>query len=343
MQKNISRRNILKAGVVTIGSLAGLSGLTDSFAWPPGPSDNPPVRDLKPGSTPIRLAINIKRENGESPEEMIKRRLDEGYTAVKGARHPGGNKGEPWHSMTAAERQEVVAACKKYDVVIYEVGGYTNLVAPDPVKLQQNLKALAHCIEVAESVGCPMVGTVPGTRDANSLIAPHPDNWTPATWNLLIKSIKQVLSDTAGMKASIGVEAQVTTIIDSPKAHKRLMEDLGDSRLVVNLDPVNMMSLSNYYHSTELIEECFDLLGENIMGCHAKDSYILPDKQTVLVQEVRPGKGVVDYETYLVRMSRLKWPRALEPEHIEDDEYPPAKAYIEEVAKRVGVKIYGQG
>jgi sugar phosphate isomerase/epimerase len=142
------------------------------------------------------------------------------------------------------------------------------------------------------------------------------------------------------MKAVIGKEAQITTIIDTPRAHLRLMEDVGDNRIKVNLDPSNMVSLQNYYHTTELIHECFDLLGENILGCHAKDPFIIPDKQTVLVQEMCPGKGVLDYETYLIRMSRLKWPRALEPEHITDEEYPEAKEYIAKVASRVGVKLY---
>ena len=271
---------------------------------------------------------------------MIQRIRDAGYTAIKGARHTGGNKGEPWHSMSAAERSEIVAACKRLDVIIYEVGGYTNLVTPEEGDRQKNLAGLAHCIEVAESVGCPMVGTVAGCRDPQYLINVHPDNWSPATWNLLKKSIRQVLSDTAGMKTVIGIEAQITTIIDTPRAHLRLMEELGNERVKVNLDPTNMVALHNYYGTTDLIHECFDLLGENIMGCHAKDTYIIPDRQTVLVQEVCPGKGVLDYRAYLTRMSRLAWPRALEPEHIADEEYPEAKAYIERMAAETGVKLY---
>ena len=214
-------------------------------------------------------------------------------------------------------------------------------MTPDSARLEKNLYWLAHCIEVAESVHCGMVGTVAGSRDPKNLINVHPDNWTLDTWKLLVKSIQQVLRDTSGMKAAIGMEAQVTSIIDSPLSQKRLIEDVGDERLKVNLDPVNMMNLARYYHTTELLNECFDMLGEDIVGCHAKDTYIWPDKQTVHVQEVCPGKGVFDYEYYLVLMSRLKWPRALQPEHIEEEEYPEAKAYIEKVAAKVGVKIYG--
>jgi hypothetical protein len=47
----------------------------------------------------------------------------------------------------------------------------------------------------------------------------------------------------------------------------------------------------------------------------------------------------MDYETFLIRMSRMKWARALLPEHIPGDQYIEAKAYIEKVAAKVGVKI----
>ena len=56
--------------------------------------------------------------------------------------------------------------------------------------------------------------------------------------------------------------------------------------------------------------------------------------------EIPPGKGMLDYETYLVRLSRLKWPRTLMLEHFSVSEYPAAKAYIEQTAQQVGVKIY---
>ncbi|MFC1694310.1 sugar phosphate isomerase/epimerase family protein, partial [Candidatus Latescibacterota bacterium] len=340
MTHRLTRRQALKTAAVSAGLIMGRGKIQNAHAWPPGPEENV-VRDLTPGSTPIRLADNIKRNGKESPEEMIKRKREAGYTAVKGARHPGGNMGEPWHSLTDSERLEVIKACKKYDVVVYEVGGYTNLIHPETARRQINLKRLAHCIEVAESVNCPMVGTISGSCDPVNFFNVHPENWTLNTWKLLVASIRQVLRDTSGMKAALGIEAQVTTNVDSPQAHRRLMDDVGDTRCAVNLDPVNMISLSNYYHTTELINECFDLLGESILGCHAKDTYIWPDRQTVHVQEVCPGKGVLDFETYLVRMSRLKWPRALESEHIEPEEYSEARTYIEKVAAKNGIKIYG--
>jgi sugar phosphate isomerase/epimerase len=61
----------------------------------------------------------------------------------------------------------------------------------------------------------------------------------------------------------------------------------------------------------------------------------------VYVQEVCPGRGSLDYETYLVRMSRLEWPRALNPEHFPREQFPEAYAYFRKVAAKVGVKFVG--
>jgi sugar phosphate isomerase/epimerase len=122
-------------------------------------------------------------------------------------------------------------------------------------------------------------------------------------------------------------------------AHKRLMEDVGDPRFKICLDPTNMTSLATYYRSTETLNESFDLLGEHIMNGHAKD-FKLDRRMYVNLLEVPPGQGMQDYETYLVRMSRLSWARTLLLEHFPAEAYPPAKAFIEKTAEKVGVTIY---
>ena len=344
MSNQVTRRQALKTGIASTGIALGASSAKKASGqsstkqeqkefWGPGPDKNL-VPDLKPGKTTIRIGGSLGRKENESFDDTVKNIKDNGYTGV--VTGP-----EPWNSMKDSELSELTRALKKHDVVVFEVGGYTNMIHPDMSERQKNLKKLCTCIEAADKVACPMVGTISGSLDPVNFFNVHPDNWTLKTWHMLVDSMKQVLRDTAGMKAAIGMEAQVTTNIDSPKSHKRLVDDVGDPRCAVNLDPVNMMSLSNYYHTTELINECFDLLGENILGCHAKDSYIWPDKQTVHVQEVCAGRGVVDYETYLVRLSRMEWPRTILPEHVPADQIIEAAEYIRKVAAKVGVTIHG--
>ena len=119
----------------------------------------------------------------------------------------------------------------------------------------------------------------------------------------------------------------------------KLKEDVGDPRIKVTLDPQNMLNLNTYYRTTELVNECFDLLGEDICYAHCKDVRIeetmLPAFKWVLV-----GTGTMDYETYLTRLSRLKYTRALLLEFLPKEKFPEAKKYVEETAKKVGVTIY---
>jgi len=324
---NISRRKILSLGGLAIGA-----AVTDQTAraWAPGPSGNV-KRDVTAGPTAIRLATRMVRKNKEAPEVTVRRLRAAGYTSVN-------TQPSQW---SLDELKDMRTALKKHDVTVFEVGAYDNIIHPDRAKRQQILSKIVGKFEDAENIGGSMVATVSGSCDPKYLINPHPENWTDKTWKLTVDSVRQILKDTAGMKVTLGMEAQVTTNIDGPAAHRRLIDDVGDDRCCVNLDPTNMISMATYFHTTEILNECFELLGESIMGCHAKDTFIIPNKQTVLVQEVCPGKGVMDYETFLAGMSHLKWPRALFPEHISAEEYPIADAYIKEIAARIGVNIHG--
>ena len=356
MSRRVSRRQILAAGAASTTALTSTEAHAQTRRpasggpgrapfWGPGPNKNL-VRDLKSGPTPIRLAGNLtlgrtgsSGKGTRSVGDAVKALRDQGLTSSV-------TRLETWQNATESMISELRAALKEHDVEIFEVGGYRNILHTEESVRQENLNYLARCIEIADRIGCRMVGTITGSRNPegnkwSDNYAVHPDNWTLETWKLTVSGLKQILKDTAGMKAVLGLEAQITTNLDGPVAHRNLMEDVGDPRCKVNLDPANMIHLANHFHTTELLNQCFDLLGENIYGCHAKDSYVVPHTQTVYVQEVCPGRGSVDYETYLARLSRLKWSRALLPEHFPSDQNPEAYAYIRKVAAKVGVKIYG--
>ena len=314
--------------------------------WAPGPDKNAARREIKPGPTRVRLAargLNWPPRNDAGPDaprdigSALKALRDQGLSAFV-------TRSNSWENASEATISELRAALKEFDMEIFEVGGYRNILHPDESSRQENLKYLARCLEVCERIGCRQVGTITGSRNPEGNqwgdnYAVHPDNWTLETWKLAVSGVKQILKDTSGLNAVLGMEAQVTTNLDGPVAHKNFMADVGDPRCKVNLDPTNMIHLYNHFHTTEVLNQCFDLLGEDIMGCHAKDTYVLPHSQTVHVQEVCPGRGRMDYETYILRLSNMKWPRSLLAEHFPAEQNPEAYAYMRKVATKVGVKM----
>ncbi|MBA7582870.1 hypothetical protein ES708_24808 [subsurface metagenome] len=356
MTKRMTRRSVLAAAStgIVFGTACTNSGqdvrqeATDTSTHPPFLTPWSPVpgpeRDMTPGTTPIRLAAWSNNTTLDYPEgisitETVKRIRDAGYTS--GNSYGGRNSRNPWLDASDSEIRELSEAMDTYDVTFFDVHTVTDNIHPDLDQRRKNHKHVAECCEAAERVGCPMVTTHSGTRSIESPLAPHKDNWTWETWKLTVEGIKQILKDTAGMKVSLGIEAVNMTPMNNPRAHKQLMEDVGDPRCKVLLDPVNMMHLGVYFRNTELINECFDLLGEDIIAAHAKDTYVLPDRMSAYITEVAPGKGILDYETYLVGLSRLSYPRTLLIEHISQEEYVGAKKYIDDTAAKVGVKIYG--
>ena len=351
MSKNISRRKALKTGAAATGLIicavspksthaAQAESSHPPFLYPWSPPEEL-ERDLTPGQTPIRLAswgrkttLNYTRDDNESITEIIKRVRDMGYTSTNSS-----IRRSPWLTATEAEIKELHEALVKYDVTFFDMHTTGSNIHYDPVEREKVYRYTVESCEAAERVGCPMVTTHTGAAGYDRPMSAHSDNWTWKTWRASVNAMKKILRDTAGMKVKLGVEPTNMTAMNNPRALLQIIEECADPRLKVCIDPVNMIYIGNYFRNTELINESFDLLGDNIIASHAKDSLCL-HKMSIYITEVAPGKGVLDYETYLVRLSRLSKTITLLIEHIPDEEYPVAKKYIEETAAKADVKIY---
>ncbi|MFA6472169.1 MAG: sugar phosphate isomerase/epimerase [Candidatus Latescibacterota bacterium] len=298
--------------------------------WSPDPNRK---RDLKPGGSHIRLCCGVyglHYEKGKSIGEKVEKIRKKGYTAAEAS--------DEWNEAADSDIRELQAALKQHDVLFYTLHLALNNIHPDHEERKKNLKRVAQMVETADRLGLSFVVSHTGSCDP-SPVKPHRDNWTKETWETSVKSIRQILKDTAGSKVNLGIEAVNFCNINNPRAHVQFRQDVGDPRVKVTLDPTNMMNPSVYYRSTELIEECFALLGEDIMYAHAKDVILSPEMLPVIKWMI-PGTGTMDYETYLVQLSRMKKPRVLMLEFLPEEQYPQAKQFIEETAAKVGVKIY---
>lgn len=354
MSKHITRRKILTLGAASSGLMLAKSSQNAVHAAP-SQASHPPFlspwsppsnlkRDLIPGKTAIRLASWSKKTTLDYPPknmsitEMVKNIRDMGYTS--GNANIKRYEQSPWLDASESEIRELKEALKKYDVTFFDMHTTGSNIQLNLTEREKCKRYTIEACNAAERIGAQMVTTHIGSLSSERPFSPHRDNWTLETWKLSVKTMKQILEDSAGTNVAFGVEATNMTIMNNPRAHLQLIEEIGNPRLKVCIDPVNMINLGTYYRNTELINECFDILGEHIIAAHAKDTYVLPDKMSAYITEVVPGEGILDYETYLVRLSHLSYPRTLLIEHIPDEKYTEAKKYIEETAAKVGVKIY---
>ncbi len=274
MSKNISRRKLLTAG--STGLMAGaVASTAHSWSLPFVEGDHltqwsPPAdvtRNLTPGSSAIRLCSaghRLSNTNGDNPVEQVGRIREAGYTAAE-ARYAG------WQVMTDSQARELKEELQRQDLWFYTVHVWDNIIHPDPYLRERIHRDYLTAVEMAEQMDMDFVLVHTGSRAYGKPNDADPRNWTTETWQMAVDALKQVLADTAGSRVNLAVEAINNNNMNSPAAHAQLREDVGSDRIKVTLDPTNMINASTLFRNTELINQCFEMLGEDIMYAHAKD------------------------------------------------------------------------
>ena len=316
---------------------AGLSSVWgEDFLYQWSPPENV-ARDLKPGTSQLRLSAQVNpRLTAVKDNDYATFFRDlhaGGWTAVEAA-------SDAWLSRPRpdSEIREVKAQAKANDVVFYGLHCAGNIIAPgaDADRWQRHIIDTIHA---AEAVGCELILTHAGSMYPNRNWA-HPQNWSKESWTRTVNALKRICKDTSGSKVAIAIEAVNTESINNPWAHKRLREDVGDQRISVGLDITNMVHPGVAFRMTEMINTTFDLLEDQIRYVHAKDfvwNTMLPG-----INWAMNGTGNMDYEMFLVRLSRLKTnPYVLVEFLTENEEYAQAQRNIRAIADKVGVKVLG--
>ena len=340
----LTRRTLLKSGgVATAMTMSGIVPGSQAYplaeAWggdflTPWSPRSEMARDLTAGQTPVRLscsAYGLHYEKGMDIGSRVKEIRDAGYTAAEA--------NDSWKEATDSDIRELHDALNRHDLMFYTLHLCVNNIHPDLSVRRDNIRRVTEMVETASRLGHGFVVSHTGSCATDRPTHPHRDNWTRETWKTSVNSLRQILKDTSGSGVDLAIEALNPCNINNPYAHVRLREDVGDPRIKVTLDPQNMINPATYYRTSELVNLCFDLIGEDICYAHAKDVAWEPEMLPSFSWVVA-GTGTMDFETYLIRLSRLKTTRPLLLEFLPAEKYPEARNHIISTARSVGVSIY---
>jgi sugar phosphate isomerase/epimerase len=227
------------------------------------------------------------------------------------------------------------------DLMIAEVHAWVNPLDPRPALRRRNLNTIAESLVTADELGAVCCVTVAGTYDTSENAecdSPHRDNFKESTFDAIVEWIRGVLSEVKPRRAKLTLEISPWTFLDGPEAYRRIIDAVDHSGLAVHLDPTNAVRDAHLFYSvTELLDRCFDLLGQWIVSCHAKDISQGPYLNQVNLVEVTPGNGVLDYCTFLRRIEQISPETPLVIEHLKTrEEYGAAADFIRSVANEVG-------
>ena len=115
-----------------------------------------------------------------------------------------------------------------------------NMAHPDPAVRVEGLKRLDLHAEAALSLGCPVLSLCSGTRNADHLWTPHPDNGTAEAWDVMLDTMLRAAEIAEKRGVTLAVESEASNVIDTPEKARRLMDTVKSDRLKMILDPANL-------------------------------------------------------------------------------------------------------
>lgn len=231
-------------------------------------------------------------------------------------------------------------AFAKEDVVIAEVGAWCNMMDPDEKKRKENLERVCKHMTLADEIGALCCVNIAGSFNPDMWYGPHPRNITRDAYDLTVENVRHILDSVKPKRSTFGIETMPWAVPDSADSYLELIRAVDRPNFAVHLDPVNLVNCpERYYHTDDLIDECFDKLGKWIISCHAKDVH-MGDELTMYIKEVCVGMGVFDYRRFLTRASQHQKDIPLMLEHLEgEEEYNLARQHILQLASELGLKF----
>lgn len=230
-------------------------------------------------------------------------------------------------------------AAGKADIVIAEVGAWSNPMSPDEVTRKAALAKCRAQLQLADAIGARCCVNITGSCGPQ-WDGPHPANLTQATFDAIVETTRGIIDTVQPARAFYTLETMPWMYPDSPDSYLDLIKAIDRKQFAVHLDPVNLIcSPQRYFANSALLKECFAKLGPHIKSCHAKD-IALASRLTVHLDEVCPGRGGLDYVTYLRELAKLGPDTPLMLEHLPSkEEYQAATMHIHTVAEEIGVVV----
>ena len=234
--------------------------------------------------------------------------------------------------------REIEKAFAAENVVIAEVGAWVNMLDPDLEKSRKNLRYVIERLALAEAVGARCCVDIAGSYNPTVWYGPHPKNLSKEFFDATVANCRHVIDEIKPKRTKFTIEMMGWSLPDGPDAYLKLIRAVDRSGFAVHMDVCNgINSPARFYRSGEFIAECFRTLGPWIASCHAKDLQWIPE-MNVHFLEVVPGRGEVDYRSYLTELSKLPIDAPLMLEHLKTaGEYDEGKRHIMKVADELGL------
>ena len=229
------------------------------------------------------------------------------------------------------KKDEFIKAAKKYDIVIAEVGAWSNPMSPDP---EERKTALEHCktqLFVADEMGANCCVNIAG--NLGERWDGHSDkNFTKEAFDLIVETTRDIIDSVNPKRTCYTLEMMPWMHPYDEDGYLDLIKAVGRERFAAHIDIVNTInSPMKYYATAGIIKSCFAKLGKYIKSVHVKD-ITMTQELTAHLSEIIVGKGNFDHRCLIGEVRKLDENIPLMLEHLSTkEEYIEAGDYIKKL------------
>jgi sugar phosphate isomerase/epimerase len=257
-----------------------------------------------------------------------------------------------YETLTKEKCHRIRDAFRDANLPIVCISGYTNIIHPDLKKREQNLFGLQTLLKFARDLGTPYVISETGTYHTESDWVWDPKNGSEEAYEETCRQIEALAKFAYDHGSVFLVENYVNNVIGSVDSLTRLFSDVNHPGLGLLMDPTNYFTDSNIGHVDETLNRIFHTLGDKIKIAHAKDckpAEDLSEKHAEIdaveshtfrgagaVELPAPGLGILNYDLYLQKLSKLHPNIPIIIEHLDEQDIPRAKKFLDDKLKTIG-------
>src|SRR5262245_29821086 len=144
--------------------------------------------------------------------------------------------------LAASIRRELAAR----DMQMAAVSGTFNVIHPDHEARSAGMRRLHILAAACHAMGTSVITLSTGTRDGQDMWRAHPENASPAAWEELLESMREIAAIGAEFGVTMAFEPEGSNVVDSAWKARRLLDELGSPYVKVVMDGANL------FHADEL-------------------------------------------------------------------------------------------
>ncbi|MBY3231707.1 sugar phosphate isomerase/epimerase family protein [Rhizobium laguerreae] len=245
----------------------------------------------------MKLGIFAKTFEGTDPALVLKAVANAGFSCTQYNMACSGLAPMP-DEISEEQARSVADAAVAAGVEVVAVSGTYNMIHPDLAVRHAGHRRLAVLAQRCAAMSTGLITLCTGTRDPVDQWKEHRDNNTPEAWRDLLEAMGTAIEIADRYDVDLGIEPELANVINSASKARQLIDELKSPRLKIVLDPANLFEVETQEEQQTIVSAAIDLLADRIVMAHAKDRSSDGCFSTA-------GKGVLDYNHYLRRLSAV--------------------------------------